>query len=267
MDEPMGNREERQINETDAFGLAGKTVLVVGGTRGIGREISLRFARSGARVLAVFVRDRDAADALAGVAAGESLDLEVLRADVTRDAGIRALMDRVDQQMPKLSALVYVAATGVHRPASELSGRHFDFTFALNVRAFLEIARYCRSRMTDGGAILALSSEGAQRGIATYSLVGASKGALESLCRHLAVEWGSQGIRVNVLVPGTVATQAWAALPDAEQRLMQAQARSPRGRLSTALEVAWAAQFLCSRAGSGVSGATLVVDGGASIVG
>jgi len=251
----------------DVFGLAGKTVLVVGGTRGIGREISLQFARSGAQVLANFVRDLGAAQSLVEVAAGESLDLEVIRADVSRDTGMASLRERLDQKMPRLSILVYAAATGVHRPADELTNRHFDFTFGLNVRAFLELARHCRTRMTNGGAIVALSSEGAERGIATYSLVGASKSALESLCRHLAVEWGDAGIRVNTLSPGIVATQAWSALPDAERRLADAKARSPLGRLTRSADVAWAAQFLCSDAAAGISGTTLVVDGGARIAG
>jgi enoyl-[acyl-carrier protein] reductase III len=137
----------------------------------------------------------------------------------------------------------------------------------LNVRSFLELAQQCRKRMTAGGAIVALSSEGAERGISTYSLVGASKGALESLCRHLAVEWGSAHVRVNVLSPGTVATDAWKALPGAEQRLRHAAERSPAGRLVTAEEAALTAQFLCSDAAAAISGITLVVDGGTRIRG
>lgn len=252
---------------TQAFALADKTVLVVGGTRGIGRAISLQFARSGARVLANFVRDLEGAQGLMDIAAGESLDIEVVKADVSREAGVKTLLEQLERKMPRLSALVFAAATGVHRPASELTTRHFDFTFALNVRAFLDVAQHCRGRMHPGSAIVALSSEGAARGIRTYSLVGASKGALESLCRHLAVEWGGDGIRVNVLSPGTVVTEAWTALPDADRRLAAASQRSALGRLTTVEDVALAAQFLCSDAAGGMSGATLVVDGGARIAG
>jgi enoyl-[acyl-carrier protein] reductase III len=252
---------------TEAFGLAGKTAVVVGGTRGIGREISLQFARSGARVLANFVRDATAAHSLTEIAASEALDLQVVKGDVSRDSGIAALREQLDVQMPQLSILVFAAATGVHRYATELSNRHFDFTFALNVRAFLEVAQLCRARMSQGGAIVALSSEGAERAIPTYSLVGASKAALESLCRHLAVEWGAAGIRVNVLSPGSVPTDAWTALPDAERRLASAVERAPLRRLASALDVALAAQFLCSNGAACISGTTLVVDAGARIAG
>lgn len=255
------------MDNRDKFGLAGKTALVVGGTRGIGRAISLQLARAGAQVVANFARDAAGAEELLALAVRETLTIDVVKADVSRPDGVSALLQQVDAKIPQLSILVFAAATGVHKPALELNGRHFDFTFALNVRAFLEIAQQCRKRMTAGGAIVALSSEGAERGISTYSLVGASKGALESLCRHLAVEWGGANVRVNVLSPGTVATDAWKALPDAQQRLKGAAERSPAGRLVTAEEVALTAQFLCSDAATAISGATLVVDGGARIRG
>ena len=101
----------------------------------------------------------------------------------------------------------------------------------------------------------------------SYSLVGSSKGALESLVRHLAVELAPKGIRMNILSPGTILTDAWKKIPDSEKRLAGAIEKTPIGRLCTAEEVAWAAQFLCSDASSGIVGHTLVVDGGARIVG
>jgi enoyl-[acyl-carrier protein] reductase III len=133
----------------------------------------------------------------------------------------------------------------------------------LNVRAFFELVQRLSPRMPSGSSIVAISSEGAVRAVAQYTLVGASKGALEALARHLAAELAPKGIRVNVLSPGTVLTDAWKVLPDAEARLAEAGRRSFLGRLTTAEEVAWAAQFLCSDAASGVVGHTLVVDGGA----
>jgi len=89
---------------------------------------------------------------------------------------------------------------------------------------------------------------------------------LESLARHLAVELAPRGIRVNILSPGSVETEAWDAFPDKEQRLAEAARRAPIGRTVTLEEVACAAQFLCSTAARGIVGHTLVVDGGARIV-
>jgi NAD(P)-dependent dehydrogenase (short-subunit alcohol dehydrogenase family) len=148
-----------------------------------------------------------------------------------------------------------------------LSTRHFDWTFGLNVRAFFELVQRLSPRLPAGSSIVAISSEGAVRAVPHYSLVGASKGALESLVRHMAAELAPRGIRVNVLSPGTVFTDSWKVLPDAEARLAEACRRSFLGRLTTAEEVAWSVQFLCSEAASGLVGHTLVVDGGARLRG
>jgi enoyl-[acyl-carrier protein] reductase III len=121
--------------------------------------------------------------------------------------------------------------------------------------------------MASPASIVAISSEGAVRAVPYYTYVGASKGALESVARHLAVELAPRGIRVNILSPGSVLTDAWDVLPDKEGRLQEAVQRSPLRRLITAEEVARAAHFLCSDAAAGIIGHTLVVDGGKGIVG
>jgi enoyl-[acyl-carrier protein] reductase III len=166
----------------------------------------------------------------------------------------------------RLSGLVYCAATGVHRSVSELTTRHFDWVFSLNVRAFFELVKLLMPRFSEGSAIVAISSRGATRAVPSYSLVGSSKGALESLSRHLAFELAPQGVRVNVLSPGSVLTDAWEVMPDSALRIAETVKRTPLGRLVTADEVAWAAQFLCSEASKGIIGHTLVIDGGSSIV-
>ncbi|MBK1646335.1 hypothetical protein CKO25_17105 [Thiocapsa imhoffii] len=251
----------------DPFSVSGKRVLVIGGTRGIGRAIALRLAQAGAEVLVNYVRERAAADALLAEAASGGLNIQALRADVTSEKALDELTTGVNERFQDLSALVFAAATGIHRPLEQTSSKHFDFTFALNVKAFLALVKRFAPSMQPGSSIIALSSEGAERATPQYGLIGASKAALEALCRQLAVELSDQGIRVNVLAPGTVRTDAWKALPDAEHRLTAAAERSPIGRLVTLDEIACAAQFLVCDASSGMVGQTLVVDGGARILG
>lgn len=251
----------------NAFSLEGKTFLVAGGTRGIGRAISLRFARAGARVVANYVRDESSAQALLAEAARETLSLTVCRADLASAKGLAKLDHEVETVLTDLSGLVFCAATGVHRPFEGLTGRHFDWTFSLNVRAFFDLVLLLLPRFRGSASVVVLSSQGARQVVPSYSLVGASKAALESLARHMAVELAPRGIRVNILSPGAVRTGAWSAMPDGEARLAGAARRSPLQRLTSPEEAALAAQFLCSEAAAGIVGSTLVVDGGMSLIG
>ena len=250
----------------DLFGLQGMCVLVTGGTRGIGRAISLGLARACAMVVANYVRNDAAAEALRSEAAQQQLALEVLRADLTLAKGLGAVQQRMQQCSGATVSLIHCAGTGVHRPFEELTPRHWDWTMALNVRAFFELVRQMLPLFGAGSAIVPVSSAGAVRAVSAYAAIGASKGALESLARHLAAELGPRGVRVNILAPGSVETEAWAVFPDREQRLADAIRRSPLQRTVTLEEIALAAQFLCSRASGGIVGHTLVVDGGARIV-
>jgi enoyl-[acyl-carrier protein] reductase III len=247
------------------FSLQGKSALVTGGTRGIGRAIALRLARAGARVLANHVHDTVSADSLRREAAAENLPIEIVRADITSEKGVNRLLAAMEPSFNPLSIFVHCAATGVHHPIDELTLRQFDWTFSLNVRAFFELVHRLLPRFERGASIVALSSEGAVHAVHQYTLVGASKGALEAMVRHLAIELAPRGIRVNALSPGAIATDAWKALPDNAERLAEAARRSPTGRLTTLEEVAGAAHFLCSDAASGIGGHVLVVDQGSRV--
>jgi enoyl-[acyl-carrier protein] reductase III len=253
-------------NGDDLFCLRNKTILVTGGTRGIGHAISLRFARAGARVIANYLRNQQAAEALKAIAEEERLAISLCRADLTSEKGLEQLDHALQESAPLLSGLVYCAATGIHRPIEELTGRHFDWTFNLNVRAFFNLVKLTKARLSKGSNIVAISSLGASRVLPYYSLVGSSKGALESLARHLAVELAPAGIRVNILTAGAVLTDAWKAMPNSEVRIAETIRRTPAGRLVTAEEVAYGAQFLCSDASSGMVGHTMIMDGGTGIM-
>lgn len=251
---------------TDLFSLRDKTVLVAGGTRGIGQAISLRFARAGATVIANYLRNEQAAEQLKATAEDERLAISLCRADLSTERGLEQLDRSLEELSPHLSGLVFCAATGIHRPIEELTEKHFDWTFNLNVRAFFKLIKLIKPRLSRGSSVVAISSWGASRVLPYYSLVGSSKGALEALARHLAVELAPAGIRVNVLTAGAVLTDAWKAMPNSEARIEQTIGRTPAGRLVTAEEVAYGAQFLCSDAAAGMVGHTLVLDGGAGIL-
>jgi enoyl-[acyl-carrier protein] reductase III len=237
------------------------TVLVTGGSRGIGRAIALRLARDGASRVAIgYLRNDRAAEETAEELRGLGAEPVLVRGNVTSPRVLEAVAE-----LGPLDVLVHNAATGVIRPALETEDKHWDWTVNANARALLQLARVAAPQMRAGSSIVGISSLGAQRVLENYVLVGTSKAALESLVRYLAVELAPRGIRVNAVSGGVVETGALEHFPNREQ-MLAAGAANPVGRLVEADDIAGAVAFLCSADAEMVRGQTLVVDGGFSLL-
>jgi enoyl-[acyl-carrier protein] reductase III len=249
------------------YNLQGKTALVTGGSRGIGRAIALRLAESGVNVVVNYVRHRRDAEETAAMIEGNGVECLLVKANVANDDDVQAMCDKIKEKYGKLHFLVSNAASGVLKPALELSSRHWNWAMDINARALLTLARFSVPLIPGRGCIMAVSSLGAVRAIENYTAVGASKAALESLVRHLAVELGPKGINVNTISAGAVDTEALKKFPNREEILQTALDRTPLGRLTTPEDVANVALFLCSDLASMIQGQTIVVDGGYSIRG
>jgi enoyl-[acyl-carrier protein] reductase III len=242
--------------------VAGASVLVTGGSRGIGRAIARRFAELGAARVAIgYLRNDGAAEAAASELRGLGAEPVLVRGNVSSEK----VADQVAELGP-LDALIHNAATGVIRPALETEDKHFDWTLAANARALLSLARAASPGMAPGSSIVGISSLGSTRVLDNYVLVGASKAALEAIVRYLAVELAPRGIRVNAVSAGVVETEALDVFPNREQMLELAAARTPAGRLVQPRDVADAVCYLCSPQAEMIRGQTLIVDGGFSLL-
>ena len=239
----------------------GKSVLVTGGSRGIGREIALRFADEGASRVAIgYLRNDSAAEETAEELRRRGTEPVLVRGNVSSERVAREVA-----QLGPLDVLVHNAATGVIRPALEAEDKHWDWTLNANAKALLSLARTVAPSMPAGSAIVAISSLGAQRVLENYVLVGTSKAALESLVRYLGVELAPRGIRVNAVSGGLVETGALEHFPNREEMLKAGRERTPAGRMVEPGDIADAVLFLASPQASMVVGQTLVVDGGYSL--
>jgi enoyl-[acyl-carrier protein] reductase III len=240
----------------------GASVLVTGGSRGIGKAIALRFAELGAARVAVgYLRNDRAAEETAEELRNLGAEPVLVRGNVSSERVAREVAD-----LGRLDVLVHNAATGVIRPALEVEEKHWDWTLSANARALISLTQAAAPAMEPGASIVAISSLGSARVLDNYALVGTSKAALESLVRYLAVELASRGIRVNAVSGGVIETEALDHFPNREQMLAAARERTPAGRMVEPRDVADAVCFLCSAEAEMIRGQTLVVDGGYSLL-
>jgi enoyl-[acyl-carrier protein] reductase III len=240
----------------------GASVLVTGGSRGIGKAIALRFAELGAKRVAIgYLRNDNAAEATAEELRAAGAEPQLLRGNIASEKTVAEAAE-----LGPFDVLVHNAATGVIEPALEAEDKHWDWTLAANARALLSLTRACAPQMPTGSSIVGVSSLGSTRVLENYVLVGVSKAALEAVGRYLAVELAPRGIRVNTVSAGVVETDALNFFPNREEMISWSEKRTPAGRLVEPRDVAEAVCFLCSDAAEMVRGHTLVVDGGYSLL-
>jgi len=247
--------------------LQGRTAIVTGAGRGIGRAIAVALARAGADV-AVASRTPSELEAVAAEIRSLGRRAIVAPTDVTDRLAVEALVDRTVAELDRLDVMVNNAGIAPFTtPFLDTDPEDFDACFRANVDAIVHGARAAgRVLLAQGsGCVLNLASIDAfmaEVGLAYYN---AAKAAVVSLTRTLALEWAAGGVRVNAIAPGWIDTPMNApekADPQAEARIL---AQIPMGRWGRPEEIAAAAVFLCSDAASFITGEVLVVDGGQTV--
>jgi 3-oxoacyl-[acyl-carrier protein] reductase len=238
------------------------TVVVTGGTRGIGRAISLAFAREGARVTSAYRCNDDAAAALLREAGGLPGTVEVVRADVATSAGAQELINAAAAQSGHIDVLVNNA--GIIRDCylAMMSDEDWEAVVRTNLDPLFHCSKWALRKMMGrrSGSIVTISSVSALLGTSGQANYAASKGAAISFTKSLAREAGPLGIRVNAVVAGMIATDMTAGLKqEVVDRVLKGAAL---GRIGQPEEVAAAVLFLASQRAAYITGQSLVVDGG-----
>ena len=190
-----------------------------------------------------------------------------LQASVGIPDSVDDMFAELGKHFDRLDILVSNAASGVLKPALEMTLKHWRWCLETNALALNLLAQRAVPLMREGASIIAMSSLGASRAMPDYGFIGASKAALESLVRTLAQELGPRRIRVNAVSAGVVDTDALRYFPNREELLANFARRTPAGPVLTPQDVAGAVYLLCLPEAAMITGHTLVVDGGFCISG
>jgi NAD(P)-dependent dehydrogenase (short-subunit alcohol dehydrogenase family) len=252
------------------FDLAGKTAIITGSSRGIGRAIAEQFAAHGANVV---ISSRKAAaceevaDAINAKGQGRAI---AIPASISDKAGLEAMVAKARAEFGPITILVANAASNpYYGPMAGISDDAFRKILDNNILSNHWLTQACLPDMMAAGegSIIIVSSIGGLKGSDVLGVYCVSKAADMQLARNYAVEYGQHGIRANCIAPGLIQTDMARALWENEETAARYNANHPMRRIGQPVELAGAALLLASRAGTYINGQTIVVDGGATILG
>lgn len=249
--------------------LQGKTALVTGGGRDIGRSVSIALARAGARVAINYNSGRKTAEETLQAIKAAGGDAFLIQADVTDPAAVRAMVDEAGIAFDgRLDILINLAGGMVARKTlADMDEAFFDHVMTLNLKSAFLVLKAALPLLGEGAAVVNVSSQaGRDGGGPGASVYATAKGAMMTWTRSMAKELGPQGIRVNALAPGPVVTPGASSVIDA-QGWETRRARTPLRRLAEGADIAQAAVFLASDESVSVAGVTLKIDGAMTVMG
>ncbi len=251
----------------EVFGLDGRVAVVTGARHGIGAEVALGLARAGARVAVTGRRQEDLAEVVAAVGAAGG-DAIALGCDVRDPDAMAEAIESVATRLGRLDILVNNAGVTLRLNAFDYQQRDWDEVLDTNLRAAFFASREAARHMIKGvgGRIVNISSMYGRVAHAERAAYIASKAGLEGLTRALAAEWGPQNITVNAVAPGSTRTPSRAQIQRDAGFMATRMQRIPLQRLAEASEMAAAVVYLVGPGGGYMTGQTLVVDGGFSVV-
>ena len=257
------------MTDPDLFSLRGQVAVVTGASKGIGRAIAEAMAAAGAKVV-ISSRKLGLCEQVAGAINESGGEAIALACNISHKEALQGLVDRTLEQWGQIDTLVCNAAVNPYfGPLAEIPDEAYEKTMTANLQSGLWLCNMVIPGMAAraGGAVILVSSIAGLKGHGNLGVYALSKAADMQLARNLAVEWGRANVRVNTIAPGLVRTDMARALWEDPDRLAQALESYPLGRIGEPQDIAGAAVFLASKAGNFMTGQTLVIDGGTTVMG
>jgi len=257
-----GTKVEEHMKNT-IFDLAGRVALVTGGSRGIGKAIARLFAEAGADVMICSRKEEELRTAVAEIGEGTGVRVEYFVVDMTQREQVKRLAEVTIQRLGKIDILINNAGYNVPQPIDEIDDETWDRLVELNLTSCMALSRYVAPGMKERrwGRIIHTSSIMGLASTKGRNAYSATKSALLGLARASSLDLGEFGITVNCIAPGPIATEMPMSILSEEQKAIFAN-RAALQRWGRPEEVAGPALLLASEAGSYITGAVLVVDGG-----
>ena len=243
----------------------GLTALVTGGSRGIGRAISVRLAAEGASTVVVNYLENDTeAERTRSLIEQEGSVCVLAKANLLHPAEVDSLFQGLKETSGALDVFVHCAAVTAFKPLKNIRSNQWDLIMNVNARSFLLCVQKCVPLMKEG-RIVALSSLGSSRVIPNYGALGPTKAALEATVRYLGAELAPAGIRVNAVSAGFIQTDSVRKHRGLDAAAEFISSRTPVGRLGTPDDVASVVMFLLGPSSNWICGQTIIADGGLSL--
>ena len=258
-----------KMDNNPLFDLKGKTAIITGSSRGIGKAIAIRMAQYGAKVM-ISSRKIDACNAVVEEIKALGGEAYAQECNIGSKEALQNLCDVSYEKLGKVDILVLNAASNpYYGPLAKITDEAFDKVMNNNVKSNLWLSNMVLPKMaeTGGGKAIVISSIAGIKGSNVLGAYSISKTADLGLVRSLAVEWGPKNITVNALCPGIIKTDFAKALWDNPEILASVEKNAPLKRIGTPDEVAGAAILLASSSGSFITGQKIVMDGGVTIGG
>jgi enoyl-[acyl-carrier protein] reductase III len=244
----------------------GKVAFVTGGTRGIGLATAETLAKGGANVIINYFRSRESAKQAEEKIKSYGVECMLHRANIGNMDQLPAIFEAIKERFGKLDIFISNAALGAYTDMMGINDKAWSISMDTNAKAFLKCMQLATPMMPENGRIVVLSSLGSIRYIPGYASIGVSKAAIENIVKYAAVELAEKKITVNCVSGGFIATDSLKVFPNFEEMLKNVSNKTPWKRVGTAQEMANVVCFMASPESSWITGQTIIVDGGFSLV-